>query len=68
MELTDDISRWKSGKGILFSTVKGFKGLEADAILLIDIPPTDEASLFKKADYYVACSRAKHLLVVLSES
>lgn len=67
IELTDDVSRWKAGKGILFSTVKGFKGLEADAILLIDVPPIDEASLFKRSDYYVACSRAKHLLVVISE-
>jgi|TARA_R110002051_G_scaffold3396_1_gene18378 hypothetical protein len=67
IELTDDVSRWKAEKGILFSTVKGFKGLEADAILLIDVPKIDEASLFKKSDYYVACSRAKHLLVTLSQ-
>jgi hypothetical protein len=66
IEITDDITRWKAGKGILFSTVKGFKGLEADAILLIDVPPIDEASLFKKSDYYVACSRAKHLLTVIT--
>jgi hypothetical protein len=68
IEVTDDIYRWKENKGVLFSTVKGFKGLEADAILLIDIPLVNEASLFKQADYYVACSRAKHLLVVLSIS
>lgn len=68
IEVTDDINRWKENKGVLFSTVKGFKGLEADAILLIDIPPENEESLFKKADYYVACSRAKHMLVVLGLS
>lgn len=67
VELTEDLSLWKSGSGILFSTVKGFKGLEADAVLLIDVPPIDDESLFKKSDYYVACSRAKHLLVVMSE-
>lgn len=65
IEVTDDIDRWKENKGVLFSTVKGFKGLEADAIVLIDIPPVNEASLFKQADYYVACSRAKHLLTVV---
>jgi hypothetical protein len=65
IDITDDIDRWKAGKGVLFSTVKGFKGLEADAILLIDVPPIDETSLFKKSDYYVACSRAKHMLVVI---
>jgi len=67
IEITDDIEHWKKDKGILFSTVKGFKGLEADAILLIDIPPVNEASLFKQADYYVACSRAKHLLVIINK-
>jgi predicted XRE-type DNA-binding protein len=68
VEVTDDINRWKAGLGILFSTVKGFKGLEADAILLIDVPSIDDASLFKRSDYYVACSRAKHMLVVLGLS
>jgi len=67
VEITSDIERWKEGKGILFSTVKGFKGLEADAILLIDIPHKRELPSFQRADYYVACSRAKHLLVVISE-
>jgi len=62
--LTDDIQEWKSGKALLYSTVKGFKGLEADAIILFDVP-SDESSVFKKSDYYVACSRAKHLLVVI---
>jgi len=62
--LTDTIQDWKSGKSILFSTVKGFKGLESDAIILIDIPD-GVSKKFKQSDYYVACSRAKHLLVVI---
>ena len=66
LEITADIDHWKGNKGVLFSTVKGFKGLEADAIILIDIPPANEVSLFKQADYYVACSRAKHILVVMT--
>lgn len=68
VEITDDIERWQEGKGILFSTVKAFKGLEADAILLIDIPNEGHSPIFHRSDYYVACSRAKHLLVVISES
>ncbi|MFA0000239.1 NERD domain-containing protein [Vibrio lentus] len=68
VEITDDIERWQEGKGILFSTVKAFKGLEADAILLIDIPNEGHSPIFQRSDYYVACSRAKHLLVVISES
>ncbi len=62
--LTDNIQEWKAGKSILFSTIKGFKGLESDAIILIDIPSGDSIN-FKQSDYYVACSRAKHLLVVI---
>ncbi|OUS30676.1 hypothetical protein A9Q99_05710 [Gammaproteobacteria bacterium 45_16_T64] len=64
--LIDNIRDWKDGKGILFSTVRGFKGLEADAIILFDVPE-DESFNFTKSDYYVACSRAKHLLVVIKE-
>ncbi len=63
--ITDDLGRWKSNSGVLFSTVKGFKGLEADAVILIDVPVETDATLFKASDYYVACSRAKHLLVVI---
>ena len=65
IQLTDDINVWKASEGILFSTVKNFKGLEADAVILIDSPSEEESPYFNKSDYYVACSRAKHLLVVL---
>jgi hypothetical protein len=63
--ITDDIDQWREDKGILFSTVKSFKGLEADAVILIDVPAELESSFFKPSDYYVACSRAKHILVVI---
>ena len=65
--LTDNIQDWKDGKAILFSTVKGFKGLEADAVILIDIPE-EESFNFKNSDYYVASSRAKHLLAIIKNS
>lgn len=65
IEITEDIDAWREDKGVLFSTVKSFKGLEADAVLLIDIPEEEDTSFFKQSDYYVACSRAKHLLVVI---
>jgi hypothetical protein len=65
IKITEDIDAWREYKGVLFSTVKSFKGLEADAVLLIDIPEEEDTSFFKQSDYYVACSRAKHLLVVI---
>lgn len=65
IKINEDIDAWREDKGVLFSTVKSFKGLEADAVLLIDIPEEEDTSFFKQSDYYVACSRAKHLLVVI---
>ena len=65
IKITDDIDAWRSDKGVLFSTVKSFKGLEADAVIIIDVPIEEDSTFFKQSDYYVACSRAKHLLVVI---
>jgi hypothetical protein len=51
----------KSSK-IRFSTIAGFKGLESDAVILID---GNDLSKDASDDFYVAASRAKALLVVL---
>jgi hypothetical protein len=68
ISLTDSLDKWKAAKGILFKTIRSFKGLEADAVVVIDVPRTDIMPHFKSADLYVACSRAKHLLAVLPRS
>ncbi|MDA7737425.1 NERD domain-containing protein [Porticoccus sp.] len=65
IKITEDIDAWRNDKGVLFSTVKSFKGLEADAVIIIDVPQEEDSTIFKQSDYYVACSRAKHLLVVV---
>ena len=39
------------------------KGLEADAMVLVDVPALDAG--FRKEHLYVACSRARHLLTVI---
>lgn len=62
--LTDDLTRWRKGEGVLISTVGKFKGLEADAIVLTDVP--EYSAYFRKEHLYVACSRAKHLLTLIS--
>ena len=46
--------------------IRGFKGLEADAIMVADVQNPDSVPFFSVADFYVACSRAKHLLVILA--
>jgi len=51
--------------GVFFSTVRRFKGLEADVVLLVDQDPDDsECSSMQR---YVAASRARNLLVVFSK-
>jgi DNA helicase IV len=66
--LTENIDKWNASDGILFKTIRSFKGLEADAVIVVDVLPTDSLPHFTSADLYVACSRAKHLLAVLPRS
>ena len=57
MAPTPDTSR------IRFSTIAGFKGLEADAVLLTDLEDLDDTET--RALLYVGASRAKALLALL---
>jgi Nuclease-related domain/PhoH-like protein len=66
--LTNIFSRWHDGKGILVTTAKSFKGLEADVVIMYDL--VGFSSVFTRADLYVACTRARshiHFLVVGKE-
>lgn len=65
--LTDDLDRWRKGGAVLFSTIRGFKGLEADAVVMLDIPEPGSVPYFSKVDFYVGASRAKHLLAILAK-
>ena len=60
--ITDDFIQWRSGQAILFSTITAFKGLEAEAVILLN---TRDNSHITDLDRYVATSRAKHLLAVI---
>jgi hypothetical protein len=64
--ITEDISAWRNGQGVLLTTVWKFKGLEADAMILCDAKGI--TNHFTKQHAYVACSRAKHLLKIVSTS
>ena len=63
--VVEDIDAWNRGEGILFSTVRSFKGLEADAVVIMDVMEPGSKLNFTRTDFYVACSRAKHLLAVI---
>jgi hypothetical protein len=66
--LSDSFDRWRCNECVLLSSHRRFKGLEADALILADVPVPDSKQYFSTADYYVACSRAKHHLTVVARS
>ena len=60
---TKSFEEWGEGKGVLIASWHRFKGLEADAIVIIETPARDEGR--ERVNRYVARSRAKHLLSVI---
>ena len=54
---------WRRGGGLLVTTARSFKGLEADIVVLYDLGGF--GALFKREDLYVSCTRAKVLLVAV---
>ena len=60
---TTSFERWSEDGGVLIASWGRFKGLEADAIVIIETPADDDAR--ERAYRYVARSRAKHLLTVI---
>jgi hypothetical protein len=63
--LTEILPDWRDNRSVLFSTIRSFKGLEADAVLMVDVGKVDSSPLFTTNDFYVGCSRAKHVLSVI---
>lgn len=64
--LANDFDRWRRDECLLLSPHRRFKGLEADALVLAGVPEPGSSPYFTTADHYVACSRAKHLLTVIT--
>ena len=58
--VSDNPKDWQQGRAVLKTTVGKFKGLEADVVVAI------KGSGDSTAEEYVACSRAKHELVVIN--
>ena len=67
VDLVHDPGQWRDGAGVLFSTIRSFKGLESDFVVLVDMVAPDSRKNFSRSDFYVACSRAKHVLKIISE-
>lgn len=62
----DDAVHWRRGAGILVTTARTFKGLEADIVIVYGL--TNFGSLFTPTDLYVAWTRARHRLVLVCKS
>jgi hypothetical protein len=58
------ITKTRGEDGIFFTTARKFKGLEADAVILVDVGGESFANEEKKRLFYVASSRAKHRLEI----
>lgn len=61
--LVTDPEDWRAGGGLLVTTARSFKGLEASAVVAYDIGRF--GALFTRADLYVACTRAIYLLELI---
>ncbi|HPS29836.1 MAG TPA: NERD domain-containing protein [bacterium] len=60
----EKIQEWIDGKVILARTIKSFKGLESDCLVIVDIPQLGTTG-FNDQDLYVAASRAKSRLALI---
>ena len=58
------VSDWTEGRVLLGTTIKAFKGMEADCVVITDVPRVGSAG-FQAADLYVAASRAKLRLTII---
>ena len=63
--LTQELGEWSEGKGVLITSWKRFKGLEADAVVIVEKPARNGSGSRTTVNRYVARSRAKHLLTVI---
>jgi hypothetical protein len=62
--LVDDAAAWRRGAGILVTTARSFKGLEADVVVLYDLAGFGLG--FTATDLYVAWTRGRHRLICVS--
>lgn len=68
LELTKELGELQDERKVYFSTIKSFKGIEADCVVVIDaVEPQRGRLAFTVEDLYVACTRARTRLVILTD-
>lgn len=63
--LVTELGQWDERGAVMFSTIKSFKGLEADAVIVVDV---DSADGVGEGELYVACTRGRARLALLCGS
>lgn len=63
-DIVDAINQWRNNKSVLVASLHQFKGLEADAVILLS-PSLSETGRDYQIENYVGCSRAKHVLHII---
>lgn len=66
LRLSTEISDLGKAGTVFFSTIKSFKGIEARAIIVIDVGIPDQHVAFSKEDLYVATTRATTRLALIT--
>jgi len=64
--LIDDAIDWRRGAGVLVTTARSFKGLEADVVIAFGL--AGFGGLFTPTDLYVAWTRARHRLIIICQA
>jgi len=64
--LIDDAIDWRRGAGVLVTTARAFKGLEADVVIAYGLGGF--GALFTPTDLYVAWTRARHRLILVCQA
>lgn len=63
--LVTHVASWRQNQGILVTTARSFKGMEADVVIIYGT--TDFHTTFTKTDLHVAWTRARARLIIIGE-
>ena len=66
LKLSEDIKDLGARDTVYFSTIRSFKGIEAAAVIVVDLDVPGEREAFGEEDLYVASTRATTRLAMLS--
>ena len=68
LRLTTALSDWVKPDVVYFSTIKSFKGIEAGAVICVDLELPGKQIGFEQEDLYVPCTRPTTRLALLTRN